>query len=206
MFMSEPRANCRRSLGRGREKPQCDREKPHRGFSLVELLVVLTIISLITMVVIARYRDFDSTILLRNLAYEIALSVREAQTLGISVQNPASSTGNPFNYAYGVHFARGTSYMLFADLNTNGQYDSGEEISSYTIGKNNGIARLYANNAEGTTEVTTLDVLFRRPEPDARFTASPAVPGISSVRVIIASQKGTERTIEVWTTGQIAVR
>lgn len=170
---------------------------------MIELLVSIAIIAVISMVMLARYRSFNSTILLRDLAYEIALSIREAQVLGISVRGESGS----FKNAYGMHFTPGTTYILFIDRKpvsggpANGQYDSGEEVTTYTIGQENTVKKLYAN----TTELDTLDVLFERPDPDAFFHTSPAASVVNSARIIVGSPDGSVRAVRVWPTGQIEV-
>lgn len=171
----------------------------HRGFSLIELLVCIAIITIISVVVLARYKSFNSTILLRDLAYEIALSTREAQVLGISV----AGSGGSFSQAYGMHFTIGTTYILFTDGNANNRYDTGEEASVYTIGQNNQVTDLCGNTTCG---LTSLDVLFRRPEPDAIFFTNPTVPSVSSVSVSVGALSYTNRrTVRIWPTGQISV-
>lgn len=173
----------------------------YRGFSLVELLVVVAIMMVLSTVVLARYKSFNSTILLRNLAYEIALSAREAQVLGISVQG-APSASNPFSHAYGVHFTPGTSYTLFRDLDDDHQYDIGEDVSVYRIGQGDSITGLCA---AANCTLTSLDVLFRRPEPDALFYVNGGVLSASSVLVQAGSPDGNMRAVRIYPTGQIAV-
>jgi prepilin-type N-terminal cleavage/methylation domain-containing protein len=56
------------------------------GFTLIELMVVLVVFVALTGIMISSQSKFDGTILLNNLAYDIALSIREAQTYGVNVK------------------------------------------------------------------------------------------------------------------------
>ena len=170
------------------------------GFSLIELLVCIAIIMVISGVVLARYKSFNSTLLLRNLAYEIALSTREAQVLGISVKGSTSGSVTSFTTAYGMHFTPGMTYTLFADTNGNNQYDDGEAVSAYTIGQNNQI-----KDDAPRCPLTMLDVLFKRPNPDALFYTNATAIVASSVCVSVVASDGNTRTVRIWSTGQIAV-
>lgn len=87
-----------------------------RGFTLVEMLVVLLIITIITSVALLGQSRFNQTLILNDTAYTVAFSVRQAQTLGLS-----SRLSNSQGAGYGVHFSSsGTpgsqSYYVFADL------------------------------------------------------------------------------------------
>lgn len=85
-----------------------------RAFTIVELIVVLAIISILSVVVIIGQGSFDKTLTITDTAYTVALSVREAQTFGLSSRARSGIT----NTAYGVHFAAATpkSYLMFADV------------------------------------------------------------------------------------------
>lgn len=88
--------------------------QPARGFTLIEMLVVLAIIVVLTAVAILGQGQFNRSILLTDTAYTVALSIRQAQTFGFSSRVFSSVT----NTGYGVHFGAGTSdqYQIFADL------------------------------------------------------------------------------------------
>ena len=174
------------------------KHKKYAGFSLIELLVVIAIIGTITTVVLIRYSDFDSVVLLKSLAYEVALSAREAQTLGVGVRGD----GGTFDAAYGVHFTPGTEYILFEDLDGNTQYDSGEEVTVYTIGNNNSISDICAGSTCG---LSTLDVSFKRPDLDAVFYTDPVVSNVETAEVRLASSLGNTQFVEILSTGQIGV-
>jgi len=180
--------------------------------------VVVTIMSLLTGVFLFQQRQFDSTTLLRSLAYSVALSIREAQTYGLSVR----SFGGEFP-AYGIYFNPGTyasEYFLFADTNENGQYDpSTEFVDSYKFQGSYTISNVCAIRG-GTPECTSdnffdwITIIFERPNPEACIaTEGPdanvcgTVPpsGYSGAYIQIEGSGGVTRSVTVTTSGQISV-
>ncbi len=180
------------------------------GFTLIEMLIVLAIIGLLSAVMMTQYMKFDSQLLLRNLAYEIALEIREAQAYGVSVRG----SGGGFSFPYGVNFTLGTTYRLFRETSTSlidaPQYTSGTDqvISDFTIGRNNTISALcVGTGVDADCTHTELNVSFRRPEPDALFSPN-SVPAASEVSIVIRSLRDTTappRTVRVSATGQISI-
>ncbi len=87
------------------------------------MLVVLAIIVVITAITVVGQSNFNRTLILTDTAYTIALSIREAQSLGLSSRLfTATSTPNTSiaNAGYGVHFTMTaptpeTSYVQFSD-------------------------------------------------------------------------------------------
>lgn len=92
------------------------RTKTHtsRGFTLVEMLVVLAIITVISVITIAGQTTFNRSLLLTETAYTIAFSIREAQTLGLS----SRVFGGVQNAGYGIRFniASPKSYTEYSDI------------------------------------------------------------------------------------------
>ena len=89
-------------------------KKASKGFSLIELIVAVSVIVIISSVALFHQAKFSSDILISNVAYEIALAIRQAQVYGISSKgNPAAATYQ-YRVGYGVHFeASGTKPDLF---------------------------------------------------------------------------------------------
>jgi prepilin-type N-terminal cleavage/methylation domain-containing protein len=74
-----------------------------RGFTLVEMIVVAAIFTVITSVVMFKYGDFTSNMLVTNMAYEIALEIRQAQVFGLGARGSDDGAGNAvFTRPYGV--------------------------------------------------------------------------------------------------------
>lgn len=181
-----------------------------RGFSLVELLVAVGIFVVISTVILANHSRFNSSILLGSLAYDIALSIREAQVYGLSVKQFESA----FQVGYGIRFAGNSSYVFFVDTNANRQYDDGVDsiVQSYSLGRGHSIARFCGVTSEmvercsdSPTPITHLDIVFLRPDPDA--TMSSNEPGTYSTgRIVLSAPGESTRTVEVASTGQISVQ
>lgn len=196
-----------------------------RGFSLIELLAVTAIIVIISSIMLSNTPAFGGTITLRNLTYDVALSIRQAQTYGISVRKftPTGSTG-VFAQGYGVNFqlSSPTTYLIFADVNANGHYTGAaagveELVKSFDLNQNFRMVDVCVTPVNGTEQcaVTTgtfdrINIIFIRPEPDARIriaTASTVYPTLyQRARVILQAPRGDKMSVLVEATGQISVQ
>ena len=185
--------------------------KSDKGFTLIELLAVAGIIVLITSLILVNNNKFGGKILLENLAYDVALSIRQAQVYGISVRQFSTGT---FDIGYGVYFnsspASAKSYSLFGDANGNSLWNTGEDVapSPYSIERGYHIYKLCAPrgaNASTCTAVNRLDIVFRRPEPDAYIRRNGLAAVQESARIVLRSPRGDEVSVVVEITGQISV-
>lgn len=195
----------------------------NRGFTLIELIVSVTIIVLITTVALVQQNRFNDTLALTNLAYEVGLSVRQAQVFGISVREFEGSArvGATEDFLYGVHFeydpANRTEYKLYADLNDDQQFTSDVEIVETTsITRGNYIDRFCGirnNTATCSTGVDTvgplreLSIQFRRPNPDAVIVGSSGsgIDVYESAVIVLRSQTDSTRCVRVRPTGQVSI-
>lgn len=202
-------------------------EQCSRGFSLVELLVVLSIFSLITSVVLVQGSRFDSSILLTNLAYETALTIREAQVYGISVRGETGASGLAFQHAYGVYFGGDDkSIVSFIDRTDNRKYDLGtgvcREVGSecldiLKINRGNRVAKFCAisagsssttyctDDSNSSSHLDDLSITFKRPNPDAVIKNSADIL-FKSASIVLSSADGlSQRTLNIEATGQISI-
>jgi len=188
--------------------------KSDKGFTLIELLAVAGIIVLITSLILVNNNKFGGKILLENLAYDVALSIRQAQVYGISVRQFEGG----FTSGYGVYFNMTSqkAYSLFGDKNGDGLWNPGtpgtpgEDVkpSPYSIERGYHIYKLCAPrgaNASTCTAVNRLDIVFRRPEPDAYIRRNGLAAVQESARIVLRSPRGDEASVVVHVTGQISV-
>ncbi len=187
--------------------------KTQDGFSMIELMVTTSIVAVISSIVLFNFPSFSSKILLENLTHEIALVVRQAQVYGIGIK---ATAGGVFP-SYGAHFdtdpAKQKQVLLFADANTNGIYEAGNDtvIETFEIQRGNYISGLCSIASGFTTCAPTeeIDITFKRPDPEAKICAGSVCTGsISAAQITVSPPAGSDigpRFISVWISGQIAV-
>lgn len=176
-----------------------------KGFTLVELLVSIGIFTVITTAAVFSHKQFNSSVLLTNLAYEMALSIRQAQSYGIAVRTNAAFN---FNSGYGIHFdtSTPTSYILFEDKSGSGTLHvrdgSDADIQTFNITKGNKVLKLCLDGVKPCSN-TSVDVTFSRPNPDAYIRVGAS--SYSKAEICVSSPQGTIRKIIIESTGQISV-
>jgi hypothetical protein len=171
------------------------------------MVVVTGIIMVLAAVLLVRNSAYGGSIILRSLAYDVALSFREAQTYGISVRQ----SNGTFSSGYGVEVRTGspTDYLLYTDTDNTGFYSGSTElVNKYTLKSGYTIVDLCYTPAGGTSEVCgaqKLDVTFHRPEPDAYIRVNDLSALNQQGRIKLASPDGTVISIIIQATGQISV-
>ncbi|MBI2474136.1 MAG: prepilin-type N-terminal cleavage/methylation domain-containing protein [Candidatus Taylorbacteria bacterium] len=89
------------------------------GFTLIEIMVVIGFFVFMSAGVAISVNKFSSHINLTNLAYEMAATIRQAQTYGVSVAERSRTgyTACDYQSAYGIVFysTDQSDYVMFAD-------------------------------------------------------------------------------------------
>ncbi|HXK35130.1 MAG TPA: type II secretion system protein [Candidatus Paceibacterota bacterium] len=191
-----------------------------KGFTIIELIVVITIFSILVTVALFNFQGFNESIALSNLSQQIAMFVKKAQTAGSLGRLPAPNLQaialgfNPkWVPTYGIHFEKGNPFCYFVDLDSpnssnykkyNGTgscgFDEGLEETALQAGYQ--IADLQAN--EGlVTNITNLDISFTRPNLSAAILADGII--VDQAEIYISSPKGKQKKIVIHRIGQISV-
>ncbi|HEY4505352.1 MAG TPA: type II secretion system protein [Candidatus Paceibacterota bacterium] len=189
------------------------------GFTLIEMLVSVTIAGLIMAVILFNYSFFTDSLSLNAAEQEMTISIRQAQAYGLTVREVIPG-GGQFGSAYGVHFDPNNdpeAYYIFADINGDKKYTVGsgcgsgntECIKKFILRNNIQITGICdQSSCPPEASVRTMDVTFLRPNPDAsiyfmnnggQIKAGPSLTG----KVILTSSKGKTATIIIESTGQI---
>jgi len=181
-----------------------------KGFTIVEIMVVVFIASIISGTVMFRYRAFSDSVELENMALDIVLSVREAQVFGISSRGTTDPTS--FFYAYGVSFSTDNlaSYVSFVDSSgDNLWYDlPAEQLKEIIFEEKYLINDICVINNVGDSEDCTparLDILFKRPNVNAIIKTGEGGSNLSSARIELISPSGTKANVYIADSGQVYV-
>jgi len=192
------------------------------GFTLVELLVTIVIFVIVTGVVLINKNQFDSVILLNNFAYDVALSIKQAQTYGVNVREGVSGA---FGNAYGVYFnldkpdgSGRTNFILFNDVK--GDIDGSppddkyngdliscptsnvECIQRYTMRRGMFIKEICVGTEDETCSlVNELSILFYRPSLEAKIYADNNFSESKPYAKITLSSTDGESTSDIVITG-----
>jgi len=201
------------------------KKQKNRGFTLVEMMVVLAIMITITAIVLFNNAKLNSAILVSNAAYEVGLIVRESQVAGLGVKAAKTAGGvSAFTSSHGLHLdvSDPSKITLFADLIKNGQYDAGEMTQEYLMptkrsgtilaicGKTVDSAGVCSPTNTSFTSVASADIIFTRPNPEAFFkirtVSGSAVTDFSGALVInVGFQNDVCRSITIEKTGAVQI-
>ncbi|MBI2011562.1 prepilin-type N-terminal cleavage/methylation domain-containing protein [Candidatus Daviesbacteria bacterium] len=98
------------------------------GFTIVEILITITIIGILTLIAIPNFRKFNKEQLLRNFATDLIYNLRKAQ---INAQSGVKCPdGNP-SVTWGINFLANSSYELIATCE--GSNYTGNAVSTPNI-------------------------------------------------------------------------
>jgi len=158
-----------------------------KAFTIIELLVAVSIIVLMTALTLSNYRLGNNQLAIQRSAHRIAQNLRTAQEYAIS----AKEFNGSMPYGYGIFFDPGQpqKYILFADLDNNKIYsNTNEKVEEISL--ESGV----------TLDITSsVTVFFAPPDPTISF-----FPEAASATIDIKAG-ALQKTIKVNKAGLIAV-
>jgi len=183
----------------------------NEGFSLIELLVSIAILVIVSGLVFFNQSGFNNSVLVENLAYEISLTIRQAQSYGLQSKEFEKGS-NLFTIGYGVYFNidDNDKIILYADVDMNHLYDGGggvdREVDVLRLTSGNVIEKLCVGDVCAGGEVNVLNVSFIRPNPESYINYNSIAGSGSDVgEIYIKSPKDERKKVIVNKIGQIAV-
>ena len=178
-----------------------------RGFTIIELLVVIGVFAAINGMVLANYPKFTTSLNLGNVSQDIASVLRQAEGYAMGVRafnDPVSGIVFP---PYGVHFKKiePDKFNIFADINGNGNYDINESAGEFILNKVKivDLCVNYDSSPPGQCNKADIDIVYKRPDP--AVTIKSQGESVSNGAVILESV-GKQSAVIFWISGQIYVK
>ena len=128
-----------------------------RGFTLIELTVVISIIAILSAVLFLGRTKSEEMLALQRAAYQLQQDLREVQGMAMGAGEVNCSGNNV--HSFGIHFENNCDYyILFADCNGNYVRDAGDkDIRKVYLEKGVEISNLLPS--------ASFSVLFVPPDP-----------------------------------------
>ena len=166
-----------------------------RGFTIVELMMVMAIITVITLISVANYHQGNLQTVLDMQANQFAQDARRMQEWAMA----AHQIGGASFAGYGIHISAGTSgsYKIFTDNVINGYFDGGDAVRQ-TV------------NLDGKIEVASADsnpvsIDFVPPNPTTKISNDSATQLDTSTIVFTLKGTSIERRVTINRAGLIYV-
>ena len=189
--------------------------KLNPGFTLIELMVTVGIFVFMTALLLAKYNGYYSGTIFKNQAYDVAITLRQAQSFGISVKADPGNVNSPsFSAAYGVSFpgtnVTGFELRAYSGTPTSG-FTEGALEKDYKL-KYGAYFDKFILTQDGSTNPSYADsvyVVFQRPNPEAiicpKINGSVTCNFYKYLELVMKSQDGKTKSIKINSSGQISI-
>jgi type II secretory pathway pseudopilin PulG len=175
------------------------------GFTIIEMLVTIVIITTIAGIFLVNYNTFGSATASINSARDISAFFREAQIFSIGRREVSPGT-DVFNQSYGVYIELTTpiTFFMFVDVNGNAVYDSGEELALRLDPGSVAITELCNVDTSDCT-LAKLVTIFQNGKTDAVVGDNTGTT-FSEGTIRIRTGKGDEEIIEIYQNGNVFIQ
>jgi prepilin-type N-terminal cleavage/methylation domain-containing protein len=171
-----------------------------RGFTLLELIVVVAIFGILSVVSLSGYQGFGLQMRLANTAYDVALTIRQAQLYGASGKSLSDVTsGDVADLSYSMNFTNGNSkYSMKYIIGVGSETIEKEYVfsSDYTIGVYQGSVSSVCSSAK---------IKYTRPNPEPSLLCDNNTASSPIIIRIENTKTADVRYVNIYNNGQISV-
>jgi len=161
------------------------------GFSMIELLVVISIIGIIAAIFLPSYNKARNSKELLLAREQIAGDIRMAQNYSYNV---LKFNGSFPKGGYGVNFdikKKKKKYIIFADINSNQKHDALETFQEMDLPRSVEISGL---KIDGASTANPVDVVFKPPYGNVYITSSSSI--YTELEIEIKNSDGETKIIK----------
>ena len=184
-----------------------------RGFTIIEIVVVVGVIAIIAAVTLASFPEFSERIGIEQEAGKLVLALRKSQSYALAVREFQAGSGIFPPYGVNIVFGDPTHYTIFGDLNFSNRFESffSESVEFLSVEKRVSIFQLCGNSqsiSQGSCTLSSVDIVYIRPAPTISLIGvDGGIPlSYNDIKVVLRSLDGSiQKSVIIWSTGQISI-
>jgi prepilin-type N-terminal cleavage/methylation domain-containing protein len=183
----------------------------NKGFSIIEFIVVSSIIAIISSIVFPNWNSIRQDILLQREAYKVAQDIRRTLEMSLAAQEVTCSEGVN---GYLIYFKEGEpNYSLYVDGGNEGLGDTDPTrnclIVKVDLDQNVTINNILAQDNDGgiSNNIDSVQILFIPPNPEVKFFSDGVerTEGFVKITLSIKGDSNKKRNIVVNKAGLVYV-
>lgn len=189
---------------------QDTKDRPHKlcaGFTMIEVVVMLGIITMISTVVLVSFTGLSEGGAINRASRELALAIRRAQNMSLAVTQVETSSGPKIPDAVGIRLDKAvpSAYFLFVDVVRDNRYTSDDA----KIGADEALpagVRINSLLDSSNASYSIVHIMFSAPEAVVAITGTDGTSIGDRVEMELSSSSGKKKKVVARTSGQISIK
>lgn len=182
--------------------------KIYNGFTLIEILIAIAVITILSTVIFANYHSIEKNYALKRSTSQLATDIRQVEKMVLGANN---FDGKFPEGGYGIYITIRTNPIIFADIKQEGEdkqnekYDYNEKVDEIKLEPDVEISKITDNK---NNDHNIVHIIFLAPIPKIIFTdeSGTDINDINEIKIKLLKQDSAKtQTIKINKVGRIEI-